>query len=164
MTWVILGGGGLVDWGSWFVGWGRSGFVGWGGVVAVPSLGLWWVDSCSLVGDVSDEASLVVSVVGDDLDTAVGKVHTVGSVNLAIGVLVLSLLEGGAGVLVLDTVLVSVWLRGELLHRFVVGGRGVVGDRGRLVGRGRRGRSGRVSQGYSHEGGGGADLGQHGCL
>ena len=72
--------------------------------------------------------------------------------------LVLCLLEGGAGVLVLDTVLVSVWLRGELLHGFVVGGGGVVGDRGRLVGRGRRGRSGSVSQGNSHEGGGGADL------
>ena len=74
--------------------------------------------------------------------------------------LVLCLLEGGAGVLVLDTVLVSVWLRGELLHGFVVGGGGVVGDRGRLVGRGRRGRSGSVSQGNSHEGGGGADLKQ----
>ena len=108
-----LGWGGLVDWGS--------GLVGWGGVVAVPSLGLWWVDSGSLIGDVSDEASLVVGVVGswvsldwggvvglvvgltlvldisnvtlgssgvaDDLDTAVRKVHTVGSVNLAIGVL-----------------------------------------------------------------------------
>jgi len=148
-----LGWGGLVDWGS--------GLVGWGGVVAVPSLGLWWVDSGSLIGDVSDKASLVVGVVSDDLDTAVRKVHTVGSVNLAIGVLVLCLLEGGAGVLVLDTVLVSVWLRGELLHGFVVGGGGVVGDRGRLVG---RGRSGSVSQGNSHEGGGGADLGQHGCL
>ena len=74
-----LGWGGLVDWGS--------GLVGWGGVVAVPSLGLWWVDSGSLIGDVSDEASLVVGVVSDDLDTAVRKVHTVGSVNLAIGVL-----------------------------------------------------------------------------
>jgi hypothetical protein len=144
------GGGGLVDWGS--------GFVCRGGVVAVPSLRLWWVHSGSLIRDISDEASLVVSVVGDDLNTAIGKVHTVGSVNLAIGVLVLSLLEGGAGVLVLDTVLVSVWLRGELLHGFVVGGGGVVGDRGRLVGRGRRGRSSRVSQGNSHKGGGGADL------
>merc|ERR1719310_1332701 len=101
-----LGWGGLVDWGS--------GLVGWSGGGA--------------------EASLVVGVVSADLDTAVRKVHTVGSVNLAIGVLVLCLLEGGAGILVLDTVLVSVWLRGELLHWFVVGGGGVVGDRGRLVG------------------------------
>ena len=64
-----LGWGGLVDWGS--------GLVGWGGVVAVPSLGLWWVDSGSLIGDVSDEASLVVGVVGDDLSPAVGEGNTV---------------------------------------------------------------------------------------
>jgi len=106
----------LVGW------WGWGGLVGWGGVVAVPSLGLWGVDGGALVGDVGDEASLVVSVVGDDLHPAVGKVHPVGAVDLAVRVLVLGLLEGSAGVLVLDAILVGVGLGRKLLLVLVGGG------------------------------------------
>ena len=64
--------------------WGRGGGVlgsGWGsGIgVAVSLLWLWWVDSLSLVLDISDESTVVVSLVGDGLDATIGKVDTVRS-------------------------------------------------------------------------------------
>ena len=64
--------------------WGWGGGVlgsGWGsGIgVAVSLLWLWWVDSLSLVLDIGDESTVVVSLVGDGLDATIGKVDTVRS-------------------------------------------------------------------------------------
>ena len=80
--------------------------------MAVSLLGLRGVDGGTLVGNISDEASLMVSVVGDSLDTAVGKVDTVRALNNTVVILGLALLEAGAGVVILDTILVSEGLRG----------------------------------------------------
>lgn len=91
----------LVDWWGWLVGWG---WVVWLGLI----LG---VDGLSLVLDVGDVAVVVVGGVGDGLDTAVGKVDGVGSGD-SLAVSGLLGVEVGAGVIVGDAVLESVWLGG----------------------------------------------------
>jgi hypothetical protein len=88
---------------------------GVGGVLLIGVLGL------SFVLDISDETVLVVSGVGHNLDTAVGKVDTVRSLEVAISVLGLGLVEAGARVFIIDTVLVGEGLGSELLL-FVWGG------------------------------------------
>merc|ERR1719474_1756741 len=76
------------------------------GVGAVSSLGCGGVLGCALVRHVSDESTLVVSVVADCLHTAVGKVHLVRSLHNTVLILALLLVVVGAGVVVLDSVLV----------------------------------------------------------
>merc|ERR1712203_526275 len=66
------------------------------------------VRSGTVVGDLGDVAGGVVGVVVDVLDAAVGKVDGVGAVPHAGAVVRLSLLESGAGVVVVDAVLVGV--------------------------------------------------------
>merc|ERR1712080_208661 len=103
-----------------------------GSGVSVSTLGLWGVLSLSGVGDLGHEAVVVISGVGGGLDTAVGESDGEGSGNVSFGVLALSLLEVGLGVIVGYSVLVGERLRGEFLwfvsrSRVVGWGRGAVG-------------------------------------
>ena len=66
------------------------------------------VRSGTVVGDLGDVAGGVVGVVVDVLDAAVGKVDGVGAVPHTGAVVRLGLLESGAGVVVVDAVLVGV--------------------------------------------------------
>ena len=132
----VVSGGGLVSGGG-------VGLVGGSGVVGLGLI--LGVDRGAVVLDISDVAVVVVSGVGDSLDTAVGEVDLVRARN---GLAVSGLLgvEVSAGVVVVDAVLVAVGL-GALI--VVSGGmRGVVGGRGRgVVG------SRAVGDGDGHEGG-----------
>jgi hypothetical protein len=67
----------------------------------------------SFVFDISDETVVVISGVGHNLDTAVGKVDSVRSSEVATGILVFVLFETGSRVIIMDTVLVSERLWGE---------------------------------------------------
>ena len=66
------------------------------------------VGGSAVVGDLGDVAGGVVGVVVHMLDAAVGKVDRVGAVPHTGAVVRLGLLEGGAGVVVVDAVLVGV--------------------------------------------------------
>ena len=101
--------------------------VSWGGGlvsggVSVSLLWLWWVDWGSLVCDISDESVDVVSGVGGGLDSAVRKSNHEATSNNTVGILCLCLLEVGLAVVISDSVLISVWLRGELLLNIWGGG------------------------------------------
>ena len=103
---------------------------GWlvsGGGVAVSLLGLRGVDGGSLVGDISDESVDMVSSVGGGLDSAVRKSNHEATGNDTVGILCFCLLEVGLAVVISDSVLVGVGLRGELLllvdsHGGAIGG------------------------------------------
>ena len=104
-----------------------SGLVGRGGSVsrgsvAVSLLGLRGVDGGSLVCDISNESVDVVSGVGGGLDSAVGKSNHEASDDLTLGILALGLLEVGLAVVISNSVLIGVWLRGELLWDVWSGG------------------------------------------
>ena len=93
-----------------------------GGGVAVSTGGLRGVDGGALVGDVGDESVDVVSGVLGGLDSAVGESDHEASGNNTVGILGLGLLEVGLAVVISDSVLISVWLRGELLLNIWGGG------------------------------------------
>merc|ERR1719511_405243 len=81
---------GMVSWGS--VGnWGSS--IGWG----------------SLIGDISDITIIVISMILDVLDSAIGKVDRVFTINNTSSVIVLSLLESSTRVVISNSVGVRVW-------------------------------------------------------
>ena len=127
---------------------GRSGLVSRSGSsVAIAALGGFGVGGDALVLNIGDEAILVISGVSHNLDATVREVDTVAAGNIAVGILVLSLVEAGARVGVLNAVLVLIGLGRELL---LLVGRGM-----RLVGGGSVGR-GMVGPGSgggnSHEG------------
>merc|ERR1719507_1406089 len=85
------------------------------------------------VGDLGDVAVVVVDMVVDVLDPAVGKSNGVRTLTLAGAIVGLSSVEVGVGVVVSDGVLVGVGgdLIGVHLDRgSVVGGGGVVDNRG----------------------------------
>ena len=66
------------------------------------------VSGSAVVGDLGDVASGIVGVVVHVLDAAVGKVDRVGAVPHTGAIVRLSLLESGAGVVIVDAVLVGV--------------------------------------------------------
>ena len=110
------------------------------------------VDGLSRVGDVSNKAVGVVSVVGDGLDPAVGKRNSVRATDNAVGIARLLGVEVCLGVVVRDTIGEGVGLWGLLgvFHRGVVGrGRSMVDHRGRGMvsnrGRGMVGNRGMIS-------------------
>ena len=124
--------------------------------MAVSLLGLRGVDGGSLVGDISDESVLVISSVGGGLDSAVRKSNHEATGNDTVGILCFCLLEVGLAVVISDSVLVGVGLRGELL--LLVGG-GLVVSRGRGIGGGGSvGHGDLVGDGDSEESGGESDL------
>ena len=90
--------------------------------MSVSLLWLWWVDWGSLVCDISDESVDVVSGVGGGLDSAVRKSNHERSGDDTVSVLGLGFLEVGLAVVISNSVLVGVWLRGELLLNIWGGG------------------------------------------
>ena len=87
-----------------------------------------------------DIAINVVGVVGDSLDTAVGKVDRVGSLNNTGAIVALGLAEGSARVLVSHSIVVGVGgdlskVRGSIANS-VVSNRGMVNNRGMVDHRG----------------------------
>ena len=127
---------------------GRSGLVSRSGSrVAIAALGGFGVGGDALVLDIGDEAILVIGGVSHNLDAAIREVDTVAAGNIAIGILILSLVEAGARVGVLNAVLVLIGLGRELL---LLVGRGMRLVGGRSVGRGMVGPG--SGGGNSHEG------------
>ena len=120
--------------------------------------------SLSVVGDLGNVAVVVVDMVVDVLDPAVGKSNGVRALTLAGAIVRLSSVEVGVGVVIGDGILVGVGgdLIGVHLDRgSVVGGGGVVDNRGSVDNRGVvsggsvNHRSGVVSRGsmVNHRGG-----------
>ena len=116
-SWFVVNWGGfvvywgwLVSWSwGWFVSWFWGWFVCWGWVWGLLVWGwfVFWVGSFSFVFDISD-ITVWASRVGDDLDTAIGKVYTVFS----LGVVVVSVFvvgENSSGISVTDSVLEVVY-------------------------------------------------------
>merc|ERR1719516_233128 len=66
------------------------------------------VGSSSLVADLRDEAIVVISAVVDSLDTTVGKVDRVRSLDNTVSIVGLSLLESSSRVVISDSVVVGV--------------------------------------------------------
>ena len=92
------------------------------------------------VGDLGDVAINIVGVVGDSLDTTVGKVHLVGALNNTGAIVALGLAEGSARVLVSHSVVVGVGgdlskVRGSIADS-MVGDGGSVDNRGMVDNRG----------------------------
>ena len=103
--WLVNGGRDrFVCWGwSWFVGRFWEGLVSWGWVGLVWCRFVFWVSGFSFVFDIGN-ITIWTSRVGDDLDTAIGKVYTVFS----LGVVVVSVFvvgENSSGISVTDSVL-----------------------------------------------------------
>ena len=86
--------------------------------------------SLALVAHVGHVSAVVVGVVLDVLGPAVGQQDGVGSLHVAAAVSMLAVVEVGAVVVVVDTVLVAVRLGLLLIHGAMVRGRGVVGGGG----------------------------------
>jgi len=109
------------------------------------------------VGDLGDVAIDIVGVVGDSLDTAVGKVHRVGALNNTGAIVALGLAEGSLGVVVSNPIVVGVGgdlgqITGSVAsnrggvgnsvdHRGSVDNRGVMDNRGSMDGMGNHGGS-----------------------
>jgi hypothetical protein len=114
---------------------GRGRGVYWGSM-SISSLGLWWVDSGTLIGHLSNKSIVVVSSVGGGLDSAIRKSNGERSSNFALSILSLSLSEAILRVVISYSIFIGIWLRGKLLLLVrswgicwgrVVGGRGTIG-------------------------------------
>jgi len=113
-----------------------------GGVDSVGNRSSHRVGSLTGVGDLRNIAINIVGVVGDGLDTSVGKVDRVGALNNTGAIVALGLAEGGLGVVVGNPIVVGV--RGDLSqianNRGSVGNsvdnRGMVNNRGSVHNRG----------------------------
>ena len=94
----------MVDWGMDGMGnnWGMDSVSNWG------SSSVMWL---SLIGDISNITIIVIGVVLDVLDSAVGKVDRVFSINNTSSVVVLSLLESSTRVVISNSIGVRVWGR-----------------------------------------------------
>merc|ERR1719281_916610 len=79
--------------------------VSWG------SMGNWGSSVCwgSLVGDISDITIIVIGMILDVLDSAVGKVDGVFTIDNTGSVIVLSLLESSTRVVISNSIGVRVW-------------------------------------------------------
>jgi hypothetical protein len=77
----------------------------------IPASGFRWVNCCTFVLDIGDKTITRVSMIGDNLDTSVGKVDAVGSFNISTGILNLSLVEIVAGQSIPYAILICKGLR-----------------------------------------------------
>ena len=109
------------------------------------------VDWDTLVGNISNISVVVVSGVLDVLGTAIRKSNSVRSRNNTISVRGFSGIESSLGVIISNSVLISVGLRGSLLlnirGRLVSWGRGMVGRGSYLDNRGSMDNGGMVGRG-----------------
>merc|ERR1719237_1049309 len=94
------------------------------------------VGSSARVGDLSDVTINVVGVVVDSLDTAVGKIDRVGSLNNTGAIVALGLAEGSAGVVVGNAIVVGVGGDLSQIANSVDSDRGGVGNGGGVDNRG----------------------------
>jgi len=103
----------------------------WGSLVSHGGIR---VDSSSLIGDISNIAFIAISLVVDMLGTAVRESHGVGSSSIASTITSLSSVESSLGVVISNSVGVSV--RGGLIgiSWLSMVGRGVVDNRGVVSG------------------------------
>jgi len=108
------------------ISWGRGISLGCRGI----RLGL-RVDWDTLIGNISNITIVVVSGVLDILGTAIRKSNSVRSRNNTISIRGFSSVESSLGVIISNSILISVRLRGSLFlnirGRLVGGGRGMVG-------------------------------------
>merc|ERR1712029_1280089 len=74
--------------------------------------GIW--DSLSLISHISNESIFMISMVGDNLDTTVGKLNSVLSLDNSIFILSISLGKVSS-ILISSTIFIGKWLRGLLL-------------------------------------------------
>jgi len=103
--------------GSWGISWGSL-VWGWG----------LWVDSGSLIGDISNISIISVGGVGHSLDSAIGKSNSVRSLSGSSTIRGLLSVEVGLGVVISNSV--GVGVGGDLISVFlslVSRGRGMVG-------------------------------------
>ena len=77
-------------------------------------------------GHISNISTIVVSVVLDVLGAPVRQEDVVGSFNIPIPIMSFSLVEVGARVIVMDSILIAVGFGFFLVDRAMVGGWGVV--------------------------------------
>ena len=84
--------------------WGVDGVGNNRGVNGVGNGGSSGIMGLSLIGHISDIAIIVIGVVLDMLDPAIGKVDRVLAINNTSAVIVLSLLEGSSRVVISDSV------------------------------------------------------------
>merc|ERR1712106_594213 len=94
--------------------------------MAISSCRLWGVDRGAVIGHLSNKTIHMVSSVGGGLDTAVREGDGEGALDKTIGILGLSLLEVGLRVVIRDSILIGIRLRGEL-HNRGIRGRGSIG-------------------------------------
>jgi len=143
------------------------GMDNWGSMV--DSMRFWdiWM-SFSLISDISNEPVVMISVVGDNLDTTIRELHTVLTFHNSMFILTLCLGKVSS-ICISTTILISKWLRGELflmvwswVWSWVVRSRSwVVRSRGRVVrgrSRGIGSRDCRCTQGRAKEEGDNKDL------
>jgi len=131
------------------IGSGSRGVIGSRGGCVIGSRGgsviRSWLVLNRVVGDslvlyVGDETVIVISMILDVLGPAVREQDGITAFNVAGGVSNLSSIEIGSTVLIVDSVLVTVWL-GFLfvLYRVVIcGGGGMMDNRGGMIGGGSR--------------------------
>merc|ERR1719394_1562215 len=95
---------GMGNWGMDSMGnnWGMDSVSNWG------SSSIMWL---SLISDISNKTIIVVGVILDMLDSAVGKVDRVFSINNTSSIVVLSLLESSTRVVISNSIGVRVWGR-----------------------------------------------------
>merc|ERR1711963_1048072 len=111
----------MVNWGMDSMGknWGMDSMVDWcmdgvGNNWGMDSVSNWGSSSVmwlSLIGDISNITIIVVGVVLNMLDSAVGKVDRVFSINNTSSIIVLSLLESSTRVVISNSIGVRVWGR-----------------------------------------------------
>ena len=74
----------------------------------------------SLIGDISDVASMVISMILDMLDTTIRKQNTVAALHITMTISSLASVKVTSAVVVMDPVLVGVGVGGLLVDRGVV--------------------------------------------
>jgi len=97
---VSKGGSGVGD------NWGMDGVSNDWGMVSWGSMGNWGssVGGSSLISDISNITIIVIGMIVDMLDSAIGKIDGVGSINNTSSIIVLSLLESSTRVVISNSV------------------------------------------------------------
>merc|ERR1711997_774964 len=119
-SWVIRSGSGFVD-GSWVI---RSGLIR-------------FVMGLTLVFHISNISMLMISCMGDNLGSAIGKGNTIFSSDYTIIILSFLFGEISTGVFIFDTIFISEWPGGQFVLRSMVNRFWVIGSGSRGVVRGR---------------------------
>ena len=114
--WGMVDRGGMDYWGMV----GRGGMNNWC-MISRGSMDKWGcVDSSilrsTIIGDISNITSIIISMVADSLSTTIRKSHSVGSFNITIAISRFSSIVVGTGVVIMHSVLVGVGGGNLLVH------------------------------------------------